>query len=62
MIWLRPLLFLTAIILSETIGFEVGLRHYLLAWSFLIVIPLVLVGLWLFLALEGPRTTPRERR
>ncbi len=57
MTWVRPLAFLAAIICSEAIGVRTFNRH-LLAWLFAVVIPVVLAGLWLILALQCPEVPP----
>jgi hypothetical protein len=56
MTWVRTLLFLAAILLSEAVGIEIPGRHHGLVSLFVVVIPLMLAGIWLILilAVKGP--------
>jgi len=58
MTWFRAIVFPTAILFSLWTGLAIGPhRHLTIATLFLVVIPLLCVGLWLLFAFRGQQTT-----
>ena len=58
MTWFRAIVFPTAILFSLWTGSAIGPhRHLTIATLFLVVIPLLCVGLWLLFAFQGQPTT-----